>query len=296
MIIFSLKEDPKDVPFTPDESIFLEGNDTLCILVHGLTGTPREMAHLASNLNQKRGYSVRVPLLPCHNQGLSRLKRASWQEIYAGIKKCVLESENRYRTVLVGGLSFGALISLALASEFPERIKALACLSPTMFFDGWGTPKLKILLPPVFRTPLKYYFYFKEESPYGVKNERLRRMIESYYKKAKLDDYSKVHLFGYPVIPVSCMYQNSLLAKYVMSRLPDITTPLLLLQARDDDTTSTKNSQYIYGHVSSPDKEINFLENSYHIITADQERDKVFEYVVNFFGRYAQETVLRQGL
>ena len=145
----------------------------------------------------------------------------------------------------------------------------------------------QFLLPLVFRTPLKYYSYFKEESPYGVKNERLRKMIENYYAKAKLDDYSQVHLCGYPVIPVSCMYQNHLLAKYVMSRLPEIKTPALLLQARHDDTTSPRNSHYIYDHIASPHKDIAFLEDSYHIITADQEREKVVNKVIDFFGAFS---------
>ena len=287
MIVVSFKEDPREVDTIPDESSFLKGNDTLCILIHGLTGTPREMAHMAFRLNKRKGYSVSVPLLAGHNRGLSKLKRTTWREIYAEIKKHVSALESRYSTVFVGGLSFGALICLSLAADFPEKIKALACLSPTLFFDGWGTPKSKFLLPLVFRTPLKYYSYFKEESPYGVKNERLRKMIENYYAKAKLDDYSQVHLCGYPVIPVSCMYQNHLLAKYVMSRLPEIKTPALLLQARHDDTTSPRNSHYIYDHIASPHKDIAFLEDSYHIITADQEREKVVNKVIDFFGAFS---------
>ncbi|MDP2043561.1 MAG: carboxylesterase, partial [Candidatus Omnitrophota bacterium] len=61
---------------------------------------------------------------------------------------------------------------------------------------------------------------------------------------------------------------------------------LQLLQARDDDVTSPKNSYYIYGRISSQDKEIIFLENSYHIITADQEKDKVAEQTIAFFEKY----------
>jgi carboxylesterase len=82
------------------------------------------------------------------------------------------------------------------------------------------------------------------------------------------------------------MHQNQLLAKYVMKILPAVTTPIQLLQAKDDDVTSPKNSYYIYKHIGSKDKEIIFFEDSYHIIIADQERDKVAAKTLAFFEKY----------
>jgi carboxylesterase len=55
------------------------------------------------------------------------------------------------------------------------------------------------------------------------------------------------------------------------------------LQAKDDDVTSPKNSYYIYDHVASKDKKVVLFEDSYHIIIADQERDKVAEETISFF-------------
>lgn len=285
MVIFSFKEDYRKNLDIPDASFFLKGDANLCFLIHGLTGTPKEMSSIAARLNNQ-GYSVSTPLLDGHNQSLSVLKRKTWQEIYASLKKEFLKHQSSYSNIFVAGLSFGALLGILLAHEFPGRIKAVNCFSPTLFFDGWGTPKAKILLPIVYRTPLKYLFYFKEEFPYGIKNEKLRSRIETFYKQAGLFDYSKVHLYGYPVIPVSCMYQNYLLAKYVMPLLGKIRVPIQLLQARDDDVTSPKNSSYIYEHIASQEKEIIFLDDSYHIITADQERDKVIEKTILFFERF----------
>jgi len=287
MIIFSLKEDYRNEGNIPDSSFFLKGDDNLCFLIHGLTGTAKEMGSIAQHLNEK-GYSVACPLMEGHNQSISVLKRKKWQELYAAIKKEFLEYESSYQNIFVAGLSFGALLGILLAYEFPKKIKAVNCFSPTLFFDGWGTPKLKILLPLAYSTPLKYYFYLKEEYPYGIKNERLRSRVESFYKDSNLFDYSKVHLYGYPVIPVSCMYQNHLLAKYVMSILDKVNIPIQLLQAKDDDVTSPKNSYYIYEHIASKDKEIVLFEDSYHIIIADQERDKVAEKTISFFEKYKQ--------
>ena len=285
MIIFSIKEDKRLITDIPNTSFFLPGDKNLCFLIHGLTGTAKEMGSIAQRLN-KQGFSVATPLMLNHDKSISCLKRTSWSELYNSVRNEFIKYTNDYENIFVAGLSFGALIGILLAHEFPNKVKALNCFSPTLFYDGWGNPKSRFLLPLVYKTPLKYWFYFKEEYPYGLKNERLRSKVESFYKDAKLFDYSKVHLYGYPVIPVSCMYQNTLLAKKVKSVLKNIHTPIQLLQARDDDVTSPKNSYYIYNHISSQDKNIIFLENSYHIITADQERDKVAEKTVAFFEKY----------
>jgi len=285
MIIFSMREDHRQINEIPDSSFFLEEGKSLCFLIHGLTGTAKEMGSIGASLN-KRGFSVAAPMMSGHNQSISVLKRKTWQELYNGIRREFLRYESSYESIFVGGLSFGALLGIMLAYEFPKKIRAINCFSPTLFFDGWATPKLKILLPLVYKTPLKYYFYLKEGYPYGVKNERLRSRIESFYKESDLFDYSKVHLYGFPVIPVSNMYQNHLLAKRVMRILDKVNTPIQLLQAKDDDVTSPKNSYYIYDHIASKDKKIILLEDSYHIIIADQERDKVAEETISFFEKY----------
>ncbi|MCX5695466.1 MAG: alpha/beta hydrolase [Candidatus Omnitrophica bacterium] len=285
MIIFSLAEDRRQINDIPDSSFFLEGGKNLCFLIHGLTGTAKEMSSIGARLN-KEGFSVAAPMLDGHNQSISVLKRKTWQELYSGIKREFLKYESSYDNIFVAGLSFGALLGILLAYEFPNKIKAINCFSPTLFFDGWATPKLRILLPLIYRTPLKYYFYLKEGYPYGVKNERLRSRIESFYKESDLFDYSKVHLYGYPVIPVSSMEQNSLLTKHVMRLLDKVTTPIQLLQAKDDDVTSPKNSYYIYNHIAAKDKNVVLFEDSYHIIIADQERDKVADQTISFFAKY----------
>ena len=61
--------------------------------------------------------------------------------------------------------------------------------------------------------------------------------------------------------------------------------PVQLIQAKDDDVASVKNSKFIYDKVRSEIKEMVLLYNSYHVITADQERETVAEKVADFFHR-----------
>lgn len=285
MIIFSIREDKRPTVNIPDSGFFLPGDKNLCFLIHGLTGTAKEMGSIAKSLN-KEGFAVACPLMANHNRSISCLKRTNWQELYNCLRREFIKYTDDYENIFVAGLSFGALIGIMLAHEFPKKVKALNCFSPTLFFDGWANPKSRFLLPLVYQTPLKYWFYLKEGYPYGIKNQRLRSRIESFYTKSGLFDYSKVHLYGYPVIPVSSMQQNHLLAKQVIKILPKITTPVQLLQAKDDDVTSPKNSKYIYDHIGSKDKRIVLFEDSYHIIIADQERDKVAAETLAFFQKY----------
>jgi carboxylesterase len=65
-------------------------------------------------------------------------------------------------------------------------------------------------------------------------------------------------------------------------RLANVTCPVLLVQARNDDITGPENSQFIYRHVGSKVKEIVMLENSYHVVTMDLEREKVADSMARF--------------
>jgi len=264
--------------------IYLKGDNGKCIiLIHGLTGTPNEMKFLATFFN-KKGYSVVCPRLAYHGEPLDVIKHAKWQDFYGSVKDILIKGElaDFKGDIFVSGLSMGALLSLHLAHDFPDRIKAVSCLAPTLFYDGWNTPWTKYFMP-FARTPLRYLFYFKEDPPYGIKNEAIQGRIHRYYKRAKLEDTEGVAQYGYPYFPVALLYQLQLLVKDLSPKLKDIRMPVQMIQAENDDMTSPRNSQFIYDRISSNMKEIVLLHDSYHVITADQERDTVAEKMEAFF-------------
>jgi carboxylesterase len=267
-----------------DNGLFLEGkNGTCLILIHGLTGTPHEMKFLATSLHSKGGYTVIVPRLANHGAPLEVLKKSRWQDFYATVREVFLEASQKYDRIFVSGLSMGALLSLLLAQEFPDRVSGVSCLSPTLFYDGWNTPRYSFLLPLVYQTPLRHFFYFKEEPPYGLKNEAMRRFVDKYYSQAKLDMMENVDMVGYPFFPITLLGQLQLLVKHLCARLSSIETPVQLIQASEDDMTSVKNSQFIYDRIKSVNKELVLLYDSYHLVNADQERHKVVEKMNDFF-------------
>jgi carboxylesterase len=267
--------------------LYLKGdNGSSVILIHGLTGTPNEMKFLANFLNRK-GYSVICPRLANHGETISVLKNTKWQDFYESVREVVIGRglANNTGPVFAAGLSMGALLALLLANEFKDRIHGVSCIAPTLFYDGWNAPRSKYLLPLAHYTFLKYFFYFKEEPPYGIKNETIQERLHRYYNAARLEDMEGVAQYGYPYFPVSLLCQLRLLVKYISKRLTIMSFPLQLIQAKDDDVASVKNSKFIYDRIGSEIKEMILLYDSYHVITADHERDIVAEKIENFFNR-----------
>ena len=280
---FRLPQQPSPSTLTNGLEYKVEPSQTTVLLIHGLTGTPNEMKGLA-NFFYRRGYSVLCPRLALHGEPLHILKKAKWQEFYRSVKESLLRIPSDQK-VFVAGLSMGALLALLLAEEFPERISGVTCLSPTLFYDGWNIPWSHCLLPLAYYTPIRYFIYFKEEPPYGIKNEQLRSKVHEYYKDASLTDVAEAIQYGYPYFPVTLLCELHLLIRDLMKKMSRIRTPLQLIQASEDDMTSVKNSQYIHDHVASVQKEIVLLHDSYHVITADQERKKVALKMQEFFCR-----------
>lgn len=265
-----------------DNGFRLEGaNGKAVILIHGLTGTPHEMRFIANYLNRE-GFTVLCPRLANHGKPIHILQRTKWQECYQTVRNSYLDTQGKYTHIYAGGLSMGALLALLLADEFKD-IRGVSCLSPTLFYDGWNSPWYRFLLPLGYWTPLKHFFYFKEEPPYGFKNKAMRKRIHDYYHQADLDNLKDVDLYGYPYFPVSLLHQLEKLVQYLSRRLRHIHTPVQIMQAEEDDMTSVRNSEFIYERVRSKQKEMILLQNSYHIITADQERSLVAQKMAEFF-------------
>ena len=275
-LIFSLDfNTPAAAHVDTHDDIVLPGTgDRTLILVHGLTGTPNEVRHLAFHFN-KQGYRVVCPKLANHGMPLGILKTTSWEQFYQELRSVVVKEMDSGNRVYVAGLSMSALFVLLLAEEFEGRIAAGVCLAPTLFFDGWNVPWYNRLLPLAAYTPLKYALYFKESPPYGIKNERIRAMVHRHYSRASLHDVQDIAKFGYAFFPVSLFHELRELARTVIPRLDKIASPILLIHPQEDDTASIANAELIYGRISSTTKRLVVLKNSYHVITADQERDKV---------------------
>ncbi|MFH0935807.1 MAG: alpha/beta fold hydrolase [Candidatus Omnitrophota bacterium] len=268
-------------------SFFLKKDtDRAVLLIHGITGTPSEMGYLGRKIH-KAGFSVLCNTLPRHCSSLGELRKVTWQEIADSCIRDLKKLKGQYRRVFVGGLSMGALMAIHLACKFPEDVCGIIALAPTLFYDGWSLHKGKIFLRLAWHIPfLRNLINIRETWPYGLKDEYLRQHFARFYKNASASKFDKkTMLFGSPFFPISSLYQHSLLTELVKKELPAVRNPILILHAREDDMTSLKNAQFVLDNIGSLDKSLVVLEDSYHMITIDQEKDKVAQEIINFLSK-----------
>jgi carboxylesterase len=267
-------------------TFYLKGGPKAVLLVHGITGTPSEMRYLGKGLN-KAGFTVFCNTLPRHCNTLGELKKVTWEEIADACAKDLRKLKENHLEVFVGGLSMGALVAIHLAYKFPEDVAGIIALAPTLFYDGWALHKGKVFLNIAWPLPfLRNNIDIREGWPYGLKDEELRWSIERFYKDAKAKEFSKkVLLFGSPFFPLACLYQHRRFAKVVKKEMPLVKKPILIIHAQEDDMTSPKNAQYVLEHIGSPDKDLVMLDDSYHMIVIDKQKDVVVHDVVKFLNK-----------
>jgi len=271
---------------TKENAIFLKSSKKAVLLIHGITGTPAEMNYLARAIH-KAGYTVLCKTLPHHCASLNELKKVTWQEIFQFCQEDLHRLKTDHPKVFVAGLSMGALMGIHLAYKFPQEVSGIIALSPTLFYDGWAINKGQLFMPLVWHIPfLRNAINIRENYPYGLKDEFLRENIRKFYSQAKINDPGgKSVLFGSPFFPLACLYQHSLFMKIARKEFAQVRQPIIILHARQDDMASLRNAEYVFEHIGSADKKLIVLEDCYHMIIIDKERERAAQEVINFLNR-----------
>ena len=257
-----------------DRSYFQAGSKTGFLLIHGLTGTPIELRYIANGL-ARAGFTVSVPQLAGHCGTIEDLKATRWQDWYQSAEDALLELRKTCDLVLVGGLSMGAVIALKLAANHPETVDGTTLFAPTFRFDGWSMPWYGRLFDLVNDTWTADRFLFTEREPYGIKNIRFREFVMN---AVSGDDSSEA---GLPGTPGRSLMQFRYLTKIVDRELGLIRQPALVLHPREDDKASLSNVEYLQRRLGGRVTTV-VLEDCYHLITLDQQRDVVLEETRDF--------------
>lgn len=261
-----------------------DGCKRAVLLFHGMTGSPFEMKKIGRALFDA-GFDVYCYCLPGHGTSPISIKEVKWQDWYSSSVEHYCFLAERYTEVYLGGLCMGAVLALCIAMEYKD-VKGILGLSTTLYLDGWTIPWYNFLMPIGLHTILRYYYSFPEREPYGLKNEALRKKIALLQKKntVALDNY-----------PMSCIYELLKMSRYARHNMSKVEAPVLLMHAKDDDLTSPKSAEFVYKHISSKIKEYIKLENSYHLIVMDNERDFVFSKSIEFLKALSQFNTEEKG-
>ncbi|MCW8399524.1 alpha/beta fold hydrolase [Legionella sp. PATHC038] len=260
------------------------------LLVHGYSGTPGEVSELAFQL-AKSDITVAVPQLAGHCSSYRDLKKTSWQDWYASVKKAFDLLSQHCEKIFVAGLSAGSLLALNLSLENPEQIAGVILLSPVFFYDGWNISRRQRAFNYfMIHSYLRYICKVQDKAPYGIKNEAIRESIASLLANGKEKNIAKT---GNMIVPALGLYEVDKLIKHIQGKLPHIKSPTLVVHSLDDDMASYRNAEYVKNHIGSELIEIVYLNNSYHIITLDNEKELVALNLIRFIQQNSKSRKVR---
>lgn len=265
-----------------DNSIFYEGGRTGVLLIHGLGGTPLELKAVARRIADE-GATVYCCQLAGHCGAESDLVATGWQDWYASADEALAKLEENCDRVIVGGLSMGAILAARLAACESERVCGVIMLAPTLWYDGWSIPWYSFLLKWFINTPIGRRYRFVEAEPYGVKDERIRRIVVKALTSGQSVDA------GLPATPALALRELWRLVAELKPWLSQIKQRVLIIQAREDEVASIKNTEHLQKHLGGPVEAL-ILDDSYHLITIDRQRSLVMQRAAEFVKSFVPST------
>lgn len=233
------------------EPFYFPGGSTGCLLVHGFTGTPKEMRWMGEYLSA-RGYSVLGIRLFAHATKPEDMQRARWHDWLASVEDGLHILSGVTERIFIIGLSMGGALSLLTAARFsPAGVIAMS--TPYSLTDDL---RLRFV---------KFLSRFMPEIPKGDEDWS--------------DKTAGVDHVAYPHYPTRAIAELRDLLSAMRTSLPSIHSPVLLMHARCDTAGGgfdPDSMQKIYDNVGSPDKKMIWIENSGHVISRDASKDLVF--------------------
>jgi carboxylesterase len=239
------------------ESFFFGGNRIGCLLVHGFTGTPKEMRWMGEYLSAK-GYTVLGVRLAGHATRPEDLIRTRWQDWIASVEdgyhllKCATDS------IFLMGLSLGGTLSLLFSTQ--EQVTGVVAMSTL------------ITLPSDPRLAFAEYLAWIKPS--------VEKGPPDWHNLEAANDH-----IDYPFYPTRAIAEMRDLVIETRAALPKVRIPILLAHSRIDESVTPDNMEYIYNNINSTDKEMFWVENSGHVIVREPERKGLFQEVDNFIRR-----------
>jgi len=169
----------------------------------------------------------------------------------------------------------GAILALHHAVQYSDDVSALALYAPSLWLDGWGVPWYSSLFRLITQRWFAQMFPFAERDPWGIKDPRIRALVEQAIKSG---DSSQA---GVTALPGSLMLELRWLVQRVKQEIAKIKQPVLIAHPRDDDRASLRNVRFLQDNLGGPVQTV-VLNDSYHIVTLDRQRELVVQRTLDF--------------
>jgi carboxylesterase len=228
------------------------------LVCHGFGGSPRSLQELAVRLAEA-GYTVALPLLAGHGLIPEAMEKSLWTEWTADVEQAFAWLRERTDEIFVSGLSMGGTLALWLAERHPE-------------VGGLVTVNASV------RDPRE--LIMRTLGRLGI--PRWAKAIGNDTKLAGVDEKA------YPRLPMRATWQFAQLLAAVRRDLPLVRCPALLFSSVTDHVVPRKNQHEIFATISSTDKKMIELHDSYHVATMDNDKALVFAATLEFLAGHSR--------
>lgn len=235
---------------------FLKGLKTApaILLIHGYTGSTREMIWLGHQLNEA-GYNVYIPRLPGHGTNKNDFLASNWKDWLRKVCDEYIDLCAMYERVFVGGLSMGGVLTSLIAARFnPEKI--FLCAPAFIAKDNRlkFTPFLKFFVKKVSTVKKAY----ENDPEYG-------RAIADYNGIEYLEKSADLYK----------------LQKLAIKNMIFIKSQTLTILSKADNLVSFKVKDLMDKNLRTQNEYL-ILEKSSHVVTNDVEKELVAKKIIEF--------------
>ncbi len=202
------------------EPFLFPGSRTGCLLIHGFTGTPKEMRWMGEYL-AARGFSVLGVRLTGHATSPAEMVRSRWTDWVASVEDGYHLLRGLADRIYMIGLSMGGSLALLMSTRLD--VKGVVAISTPLYLPG-GDPRIH----------------------YGGIANRLRPYLP--HRKVSPDhgwfgsEAWKDHI-SYPQNPPRSVFELNRLLAALRRALPHVRVPVLLVHSQDDDYVLSENME-----------------------------------------------------
>ena len=240
------------------EPFFFEGSEVGCLVSHGFTGTTQSMRFLGEYLAQEGGFSVIGPRLTGHGTRPEDMARATAEDWIRDLERAMDTLRQRCQKIFITGLSMGGTLTLYMAAMHADVFSGAVPINGAVFLNS---PDMAALA-------------FMAEAPATVPG------VGSDIKKPGITE------LAYPVVPVPAIRHLYALMAATRELLPRVVCPTLVFQSRDDHVVAPENAPYIVEHVGADEKQLIWLDESYHVATLDNDKELIARETLQFIQRH----------
>lgn len=250
------------------EPFFLLGDSSkpACLLIHGFTGTPKEMRLMGEFLNGQ-GYTCLGIRLAGHATNPEDMIRSRWTDWAASVEDGYQLLCGMTDHIFLIGLSMGGILSLLMSTRL--QVKGVVAMStPSRLPTDYPTWFIELISHVIRYRP-------KSKEPPG----------SGWFDKAAYQDH-----VAYAQNPVRSTAELKKLILEMHSALPMVKVPVLLMHSKDERYILPDNVEDIYaGLANASDKTKLYLTGSGHNLPRDASRAQVFQAALEFIQRVSSQ-------